>query len=171
MAKNIKKKVGTTPMDAALNYLSIKARTAREMELYLDSKQYGEYEVYQVVERLKELGYINDEKYCEDFISSRLNTKAVSKRKLREQLYTHGIDKETIENAIANVPDETELENAKAVAQRFMEQFEELDEKQKTQRIIKRLMSRGYSYSVIRQSIDELNMEYDCGDLDGSDVE
>ena len=51
-----KNKVGNTPMDAGLKFLTAKARTVREMEDHLDSLNYGEYEVYQVVERLKELG-------------------------------------------------------------------------------------------------------------------
>ena len=40
-----KNKVGNTPMDAALKFLTAKARTVREMEDHLDSLNYGEYEV------------------------------------------------------------------------------------------------------------------------------
>ena len=67
-----KNKVGNTPMDAGLKFLTAKARTVREMEDHLDSLNYGEYEVYQVVERLKELGYLDDAKYAADFVSTRL---------------------------------------------------------------------------------------------------
>ena len=59
-------------MDAAFQFLTTKARTVREMEEHLDSMNYGEYEVYQAVERLKELEYLNDEKYAADFVETRL---------------------------------------------------------------------------------------------------
>jgi len=61
-------------------------RTVREMENYLDGQNYGEYEVYAAVERLKELKYLDDVRYAADFVSTRLATKPLSRRKLKEQL-------------------------------------------------------------------------------------
>ena len=76
-------------MDAALRYLGYRARTVRELERYLDEQQFGEYEISQVIERLKELGLADDAKFAADFIESRLRTKPVSRRHLQEQLYAH----------------------------------------------------------------------------------
>ena len=53
-----KKKTGKSAMDSALDYLTSRPRTVREMENYLDGQNYGEYEVYAAVERLKELKYV-----------------------------------------------------------------------------------------------------------------
>ena len=83
-----KKEKGVSPMDAALGYLARRGRTVREMELYLDGQNYGEYEVYAAVERLKELGYLDDRRYAEEFVRSRLATKPVSRRKLRHHSRT-----------------------------------------------------------------------------------
>ena len=44
------------------------------MENYLDGQNYGEYEVYAAVERLKELKYLDDVRYAADFVSTRLAT-------------------------------------------------------------------------------------------------
>ena len=46
---------GRTPMDSALRFLGARARTIREVERHLDACEYGEVEVYETVERLKEL--------------------------------------------------------------------------------------------------------------------
>lgn len=56
-----KNRLASTPMDAALDYLSDRARTVREVEEKLDSLNYGEYEVNQVISRLIELKYLDDE--------------------------------------------------------------------------------------------------------------
>ena len=48
-----KKKTGKSAMDSALDYHTSRPRTVREMENYLDGQNYGEYEVYAAVERLK----------------------------------------------------------------------------------------------------------------------
>ena len=54
-----KNRLASTPMDAALDYLSDRARTVREVEEKLDSLNYGEYEVNQVISRLKNMRRIS----------------------------------------------------------------------------------------------------------------
>ncbi len=154
-----KKETRRTPMDAALYYLGLRARTVREMEQYLDEKQYGEYEVYQVVERLKELDYLNDEKYAADFIRSRLNTKPVSRRRLAEQLYQHGVAKEIIDRQLSEISDLEETGNACTVAEKFMQQFAALPEKERAERVMKRMTARGFSYETIKRALREIEQE------------
>jgi len=151
-----KKKLGKSPMETALDYLALKPRTVREMELHLDQMEYGEYEVYSVVERLKELGYLDDAKYAENFVASRLAAKAVSKRKLYEQLVSHHLTRELIEEALREVPEETEQENAMEVAKKFDRQFSELPDRERKERVYRRLAARGYSYETIRSCLTEL---------------
>ena len=149
-----KNKVGNTPMDAALKYLTSKARTVREMEDHLDSLNYGEYEVYQVVERLKELNYLNDEKYAADFVSSRLAAKPLSRRKLQEQLYAHKLPKDAIETALSGITAETEAVNALQVAEKFARQFEALPVEEQKNRTMRRLVGRGFAYDASRSALE-----------------
>ena len=80
-----KKKTGKSAMDSALDYLTSRPRTVREMENYLDGQNYGEYEVYAAVERLKELKYLDDVRYAADFVSTRLATKPLSRRNITQK--------------------------------------------------------------------------------------
>jgi regulatory protein len=148
-----KEKKGTSPMDAALSFLSSRARTVREVENKLDSLNYGEYEVYQVVERLKELGYLDDAKYAEDFIESRLATKPVSRRKLREQLFAHFVPPETIAGALSAISDGDEARNALAVAEKYFRQFAHLEDAERCMRTTRRLMGRGFEYAAAKQAL------------------
>lgn len=161
MAKKIK---NDTPMDHALRHLGTRARTAREMENYLDGKNYGEFEVYHTVERLKELGYIDDTKFAHDFIESRLNSKPLSRKKLREQLYSRHVDKDIIDEALTAVTNEREWANAMTVTDKYNRQFEELDDYNRKQRVMKRLLGRGFEYAAIRDAVERL-----FGDSDGLD--
>lgn len=115
-------------MDAALDYLSDRARTVREVEEKLDSLNYGEYEVNQVISRLIELKYLDDEKYAADFIATRLATKPISRKKLWTQLYAHKLSKDVINAALEAITPETEQGNALAVAKKFDAQFASLEE-------------------------------------------
>ncbi len=140
-------------MDAALKFLGYSARSAREVERHLDEKQYGEVEVYETVERLKELGLVNDRAFAEDFIRTRLATKPVSRRKLKEQLMAHELDGETVEEVLAAVDDATERENARAVAEKYARQFSALPEQERVSRVMQRLVSRGYGYDEAERAL------------------
>jgi len=150
---------GKTPMDAALGYLGFRARTVREVERYLDEKQYGEYEVMQVVDRLIELGLLNDAKFASEFIASRLRTKPMSRRHLREQLRAHELPRDIIDDAISEITDEQELDSAVASAQKYREQYASLEEHECSQRVTRRLLSRGFSYGTVRMAMERLSME------------
>ena len=97
---------GRTPMDAALRYLGGRARTVREVERHLDASEYGEVEVYETVERLKELGLLNDLAFAAEFVRTRLATKPISRAHLREQLLAHETELEAIEQALLQVDEE-----------------------------------------------------------------
>jgi len=146
-------------MDAALGYLTSRARTVREVERYLDDRQYGEYEIMQVVDRLQELGLLNDETFAEEFIASRLRTKPMSRRHLREQLRAHELPRNIIDEAIAAVTDERELESAVACAAKYCDQYAALEERERSQRVTRRMLSRGFEYSVVRTAMERLSLE------------
>ena len=159
-----KKKIVNAPMEAALGYLSAKARTVREVELKLDALNFGEYEVYSTVERLKELNYLNDEKYAADFVDSRLRTKPVSRNKLKEQLSSHFLPKAVIAEAVAAVDDATELKNALSVAEKYQKQFSQLDSDDAKRRVVRRLAARGFGYGSIKPCVERL-----YGDAEGAE--
>ena len=146
-------------MDAALTYLGFRARTVREVERYLDEKQYGEFEIMQVVDRLTELGLLNDAQYAAEFVDSRLRTKPVSRRILREQLYAHELPRPIIDEALARISDETELKNAVAVAEKYAAQYGSYERIEQERRITKRMLSRGFSYDTVQSAMRHIDLE------------
>ena len=123
-------------------------------------------------ERLKELKYLDDVRYAADFVSTRLATKPLSRRKLKEQLRTHYLSADDIDAAMEQVTDDVERRNAMAVAEKIYRQFEGLEEYDRRQRIVRRLAGRGYDFGVIRDSVEELIGAIDCPiESDGEDEE
>lgn len=142
-----------TPMDAALRFLGYRARSVREVERHLDEKQFGEYEIMQTVERLHELGLLDDAKFAADFVESRLRTKPVSKRHLREQLFSHELPGEIIETVLDGIPDEEERTNATQIAGKYWRQLDRLPKREREDRVMQRLIGRGYSYETARFAV------------------
>ena len=146
-------------MDAALDYLTDRMRTVREVADRLDDLQYGEGDILAAVERLKELNLLNDEAYAREFIRSRLATKPVSRQKLYMDLRAHKVPEEIIEAALNDLSQDTETDNAREVAKKFWRQMSGLEERVRRERVLRRLMSRGFSteasLAAIREAAEE----------------
>lgn len=150
---------GRGPMDAALRFLGARARTIREVERHLDACQYGEVEVYDVVERLKDLNLLNDFAFAEEFIRTRLATKPVSRARLREQLRALEIDEEALDRALQIVDDEQESQSAALIAQKYLRQYAKLEEQERTEMVLRRLLARGYGFDEARAAMSAAQQE------------
>lgn len=143
-----------SPMEYAMKYLTVKDRTVSEMQAYLDTKEFGEADVDATVERLKELGLLNDARYAQRFAETRLASKPISRRRLWEQMKGHGLSDADIEAALGTVGDDVEEENANAIAQKFVRQFHALEPEKRRERVLSRLIARGFSYDVARKALE-----------------
>ncbi len=143
-------------MDEALRFLGARARTVREMEHHLDRCEFGEVEIYETVERLKELNLLDDKAYAEEFVRTRLNTKPVSRAHLRMQLLAHEIGQEALENALLLVDDAQESRSAALVAGKYARQYAKLPPNERDELVLRRLTARGYGYDEARAALSAL---------------
>ena len=120
----------------------------REVENRLDECNYSEGEIMAAIDRLRNNGLLNDEKFARDFIESRLNTKPVSRGKLRRQLREHFVENAVIDEALSAVSDETELSNAAAVGSKYFRQYSNLP--------LKERLHRGYAFDDVKTVLSEL---------------
>lgn len=150
-----------SPMEYAMKYLTAKDRTVSEMQAYLDAKEFGEADVDATIARLTELGLLNDARYAKRFVETRLATKPISKRHLFEQLKGHGLSDTDIRAALDTVDAEDESENALAVAEKYLRQFRTLDPEKRRERVLSRLIGRGYSYDVSRKAYEQALLKED----------
>lgn len=143
-----------SPMEYAMKYLTLKDRTVAEMQTYLDGKEFGEADVDATIERLLELGLLDDARYARRFVETRMASKPISRRHLRDQLKGHGIADAEIEAAMQTVEDTDEEANARLIAKKFARQFETLEAQKRRERVLSRLIARGFSYDAARKAYE-----------------
>lgn len=156
--------------DASIRYLSYRPRSRKEIETYLKdkirtklpeikSKEEKNVHISNIIIKLEQLGYVDDENFASTLVKHRTNTsKPKSKKAILYELQSKGISKDTANNVIDNIDDETELENAKSTADKLFNRLKSknLDEKTLRQKISTQLYSKGFDWPTVSAAVDSL---------------
>lgn len=141
--------------DSAVNLLSFRSRSEKELRTRLKQKDYEENWIDQAIEKLKYYGYINDESFARMLARDKQNIKKLGSRGVKEELRQKGIDKETIEEVLDEVFDrQKELEQAIELCEK---KFRTLGEKdplpKRKQKVFQLLIRKGYTFEVANKAI------------------
>ncbi len=142
-------------MNQALFYLGRAARTQKQMREYLQKKEHSEDIIEATLARLLEYGYLDDGEYAESFVRS--HGFGGGRRKLQSALMQKGLDRETAEQAALSVSDEDELRGALNWIAKWERQLDGLPEREKRDKIYRRLASRGYEWEIIQKALNGIN--------------
>ncbi len=140
--------------EKAVNYLSRSMKTVKQMREYLTEKGYAPDVVNNVVERLCELKYLNDETYAKLYVEQNLSVKG--ERRLKQELQQKGISSAlrekycVMENGVSH-------ESAQKLADKYMKNKPtDLKTLQKLQRY---LVGRGYDFDVVNAIVKKYRFD------------
>ncbi len=150
---------GRKAMNAALNYLTATDRTANQMERNLIKKGFSEEVVQSTLEKLKNYGYVDDKDYATRYVKQQVEGGGLGKRNVASKLYRFGIDGETAQEALSEVDDGQERENALAWAKKLAGRLSEPDPRKKRDKLTRRLIAKGFSYDTINSVLREVLSE------------
>lgn len=134
-----------------LKYILFKKRTEQEVRQKFKEDS-GEL-LDDVIEELKELGYINDEFYIQKAVNEFRNLKNMSIKEIEYKLMTKGLKKDIINNYIYNNKEELleyEIDSAKKI---FIKKQNLLE----TEEIINYLKKKGYLQETIEIAQEDIN--------------
>ncbi|MBQ3864329.1 MAG: regulatory protein RecX [Clostridia bacterium] len=132
----------------SLYYLTRRERTEKQLRDYLEKKEYPGEAVDAVVERLKELEYLDDERFAQRYAEVR--QRKGGRRKVRMELIRSGIDRDTAMDVVRELDEEAEIETAAAFARKALRGQKD---EQSRKRAYASLQRRGYESGVIRQAL------------------
>lgn len=140
--------------------IMIKDRTRKEIYDWLTKETQCDIEaINSIVDKLEEKGYIDDERYCREYIS-KMKITFQGKEKIIRDLKKRGIPYELIQKKFEEVPDDEE-QNAFLYAQKLSFLIHNESVLMKKQKIRMKLMQRGYSSEVIDQVLPRLDFSDD----------
>lgn len=140
---------------AALNLIAFRPRASGELERKLREKGYRPEAAEAGVNRMRDLGYLNDATFADRWIENRQEHRPRSRRMLTQELRQKGIDAEIIDHALEEVEID-EFQDALALASKKAEGMQALELPVRQRRISGFLSRRGYGFDVIRKVLDEI---------------
>jgi regulatory protein len=148
---------GWKARDAALSLLSHRARSATELKRRLKRKGFEAETADSAVERMEELGMVNDASFAESFVRDRVRLRPHGRRRMKAELRAKGVDEATARAAIDEVmerEDASETELARAAAARWKPRAGEEPDRAR-RRLQGFLARRGFGGEAVRQVVRE----------------
>jgi regulatory protein len=139
--------------ESALRFISYRPRSMAEVRQNLRGKGVDDTIIEQVVNRLAELELLDDAAFARYWVEQRETFKPRSPLALRQELQQKGLERQVIDEALAEL-------DVTAAARRAAEQqagrWEHLDKESFYQKMGGFLQRRGFSYSIVREVTDEV---------------
>jgi len=149
---------------AAFNYISFRLRSVSEIRGFLKKKikKYGITPSVEdeVMKRLVELGYADDAKFCEWWITSRQSRSPKGVRVIRQELLKKGINKQLLESVLEKFSEQTgsisQHDLALKAVQKKVSLWRKLSVLERKKKLYGFLGRRGFSAEVIASVIDDV---------------
>ncbi len=156
LAELVEKESYHNAFHASLSLLNYRMRSKAELKRRLKEKGYNDSTIGQVLVKLVEKNFLDDEAFAKAFIKDKIRSRYLGPVTLRSELFVHKLDKELVDKllqqAYAEMPEEELVE-------RLLEKRRIVKGKKLTQKERKRLLSylqrRGHSWSVIKNAMEK----------------
>lgn len=138
--------------ERALYLLGLRDYACKELEQKLYTEATPEVAAA-VVERLREVGLLDDERYAARLARSLSEVKHYPRRRIEQELRHRGISSMLIQTVLSELEGE-DSEQALALLQK--KYYNKLNDPDSRRRVIAALARRGFSYGSIRRAMDEM---------------
>ena len=145
-------------VDKCYDLLSRRDHSVKELKTKL-LRTVDEKNADKAIEKMLELGYLDDEKYARNLVKYLAQTRNMSKNHIKQEMFKRGIPNEII----ILVMDDYEFDNVSCVVDLILTKYRnKLNNEDGNKKVIASLMRKGFSYSDIKNAFYRIeNEEYD----------
>ena len=141
----------------ALNLLSARAYTARNLRRKLVQKEFDADDVEAVMERLVASRLVDDARFASEFARQKLTIGGSSVRRVKQDLMRRGLSAENIRAAIEQVTDEESVDISKSIdaaARKKLSSIGDVEREVARRRLFGFLARRGFELADIRSAVE-----------------
>jgi len=140
-----------------LTQLTAGPRSRAQLAAVLQRKGVPAEAAVAVLDRLTDVGLIDDAAFARAWVESRQSGRGLSRRALAHELRARGVAPLELESAVATIDEQSETETARRLVQRKIRGTRDLDEAVRVRRLAGMLARKGYppglSMKVVRDAL------------------
>ena len=138
-----------TALDKALTHVSATRKTEKQLRDFLEKKGYLPTVIEYVLEKMRGYNFVNDGEYAEAYVDFSAAKKGT--RLIKMELKSKGVAEEDIDAALNGVTEETQVQAALVILQKYM-RFKTAD-RETLAKAFKYLLGKGFDYEVAKSAL------------------
>lgn len=145
----------------ALNYLSYRMRSKKEIYDYLRKQEVPEEDALEMIDRLIDLNLIDDLQFAQAFVRTKKNTQKKGPKLIEQELYEKGISPQLIDEALLEYPEEEQLEIAISICEKKKKSYAKEAQRRRKQKLFQFLLQKGFTNTVANEAVAHVEQQYD----------
>lgn len=147
-----------TIFDQALNFLSYRPRSEKEVKDHFKKKKIVGDHVDRAIEKLKKLNFLDDEKFSLWWIEQRNNFRPKGKRALEIELLQKGIEREIVKRVLEGENNtQKDKDTCLILGRKWLSKKQvNLNIPEQKEKLFRYLASRGFDFDEVAEVIDTL---------------
>ncbi len=102
------------------------------------------------IDRMLELGYLDDEKYAQNLLKHLIEDKKMSRAFIKQEMFKRGVSSDIVSNLLEDI----EIDNVSSVVDLILTKYStKINQENGVEKVIAALMRKGFSYSDIKEAI------------------
>ncbi|KUP09693.1 hypothetical protein Q73_02100 [Bacillus coahuilensis m2-6] len=146
-------------INVAVHYLSFRMRSFKEIHDHLKEKEYEEVVIASAMEKIQELGYVNDLEFAIAYSNTQRATTDKGPIRIKQELQEKGVRDSFIQQVIEEYLLDEQVEKAIGIASKIIKKEKKASSLQRKQKVEQSLTRKGYPYSVISIVHEEVSYE------------
>jgi regulatory protein len=139
----------------ALRKLTLRAHARHELDHALQAKNVPPSVKEAVLDRMQDVGLVDDASFAIDWVNSRQQRRHLSRRALTRELQAKGVERDDIDRALEEVDFDAELTTARDLVERKRQTMSGLRRDVQYRRLAGILSRRGFDTAVTVQVLNE----------------
>lgn len=137
-----------------IKFISIKMRSLKEIQKFLDKKEIPENDKDKIIKKLKEINLINDEKFANAYFQDRINLSNDGPYKIKQELRNNDIKNDVIEDIYSKIDQSIIYEKLDKLIQKKIKSNRNKSNYMLKQKIVGDMINLGYDKSMILEILE-----------------
>lgn len=139
----------------ALNLLSFRQRSEKEIHTALKRKGYEEFYINNAIDYCRTQSYLDDRAFAKAFIKDKLNINKLGEQRIKYELIKKGVSEEIINDVLVLDRDD-QFEAAFKLAEKKLPSYKNDDKNGTYRKLSGFLQRKGYSFEIISKVVKEI---------------